>query len=159
MEVMVAKATDKQDNAKSPWATVSGPAAGMVATCRRLLWTVHDATRVTTDKNRNIDFDLDSPAMSKKEVVRSVQRWRWRRMQKGLPRLAKGGDGAGAVMEPVYGLLKSNRNDAGWNPVLRGCLRSVVAGRQYPQVRVKAAGWAKHDKCLFCLHDIVKSEA
>jgi len=30
-----------------------------------------------------------------------------------------------------------------------------LAGRQYPQARVFAAGWASHNKCLFCLHKLV----
>ena len=159
LNAMVSKANRKQDEAKSPWATVCGPAGGMVASCRRLLWKVHDATRITTDEGRELNLDLDPPAMVKKEIVKAVQRWRWRKMQKDMPKLAKGGDAAGAIMEPIHSLLKSRRNDTEWNPVLRGCLRSVLAKRQYPQVRVKAAGWADHDRCLFCLHDIVKAEA
>ena len=40
MEAMVTKATRKQDDAKSPWATVYGPAGAMIASCRKLLWMV-----------------------------------------------------------------------------------------------------------------------
>ena len=68
-----------------------------------------------------------------------------------MPHLRKGGSGAGALMEPITKLLKSKANDQEWIPALRGSLRSAIAGRQYPQARVYAAGWAEHNKCLFCL--------
>ena len=54
-------------------------------------------------------------------------------------------------MEPITKLLKSKANNEEWNPALRGSLRSAIAGRQYPQARVYAAGWSDHSKCLFCL--------
>ena len=57
-------------------------------------------------------------------------------------------------MEPITKLLKSKANNEDWNPALRGSLRSAIAGRQYPQARVFAAGWATHSKCLFCLHKL-----
>ena len=57
-------------------------------------------------------------------------------------------------MEPIAKLLKSKANSEDWNPALRGALRSAIAGRQYPQARVYAAGWADHNKCLFCLHKL-----
>ena len=52
-------------------------------------------------------------------------------------------------MEPITKLLKSKANNGEWNPALRGSLRSAIAGRQYPQARVFAAGWAAHSKRLF----------
>ena len=55
------------------------------------------------------------------------------------------------MMEPITKLLKSKANSEDWNPALRGSLRSAIAGRQYPQARVFAAGWATQSKCLFCL--------
>ena len=57
-------------------------------------------------------------------------------------------------MGPITKLLKSKANNEEWNPALKGSLRSAIAGRQYPQARVFAAGWADHSKCLFCLHKI-----
>ena len=62
-------------------------------------------------------------------------------------------------MEPINKLLKSRANNEDWNPALRGSLRSAVAGRQYPQARVFAAGWAEHNKCLFCLHQLAGAGA
>ena len=57
-------------------------------------------------------------------------------------------------MEPITKLLKSKANNEEWNPALRGSLRSAIAGRQYPQARVYAAGWSDHNKCLFCLQKV-----
>ena len=37
-------------------------------------------------------------------------------------------------------------------------LSSTLAGRQWAQVRVVAAGWASHNKCLACLQSIVEKE-
>ena len=73
-----------------------------------------------------------------------------------MPQLKKGGSGAGALMEPITKLLKSKENTETWNPALRGSLKSAIAGRQYPQSRVFAAGWAAHNKCIFCLHHLVE---
>ena len=36
-------------------------------------------------------------------------------------------------------------------PCLYGGLKSVVAGRQFPQQRCHKAGWTKHGKCMFCV--------
>ena len=72
-----------------------------------------------------------------------------------MPQLRRGGSGAGTFMEPITKLLKSKANNEDWNPALRGSLRSAIAGRQYPQARVFAAGWATHSKCLFCLQKLL----
>lgn len=134
---------------------VKGPASAMVASCHRLGWTVISSTELRTDLGETPDLLLDSPAAVKLEVARAVQRWRWRNLEVQMPQLKKGGSGAGAFMEPITKLLKSKANNEDWNPALRGSLRSVIAGRQYPQARVFAAGWAVHNKCLFCLHKLV----
>ena len=61
-------------------------------------------------------------------------------------------------MEPLWQLINSKVNNEQWNPDLRGCLKSAFAGRQYPQTRVMAAGWADHNKCITCLSAIVDAE-
>lgn len=61
-------------------------------------------------------------------------------------------------MEPIWQLLNSKRHDKDWNPSLRGALRSVIINRQWPQARVHAAGWSKHDRCLFCLNATVEKD-
>ena len=62
-------------------------------------------------------------------------------------------------MEPLWQLINSKVNNEQWNPDFRGCLKSAFAGRQYPQTRVMAAGWADHNRCISCLSAIVDSEA
>ena len=40
----------------------------------------------------------------------------------------------------------------------KGALKSAVAGRQYTQSRCHTAGFAKHDKCLVCVYNLVMQE-
>lgn len=75
-----------------------------------------------------------------------------------MPQLAKGGSGAGALIARVWKLLKPKQNDEESNPACRGGLRSALSGRQYLQVRVYAAGWPEHNRCILCLHDIVQAD-
>ena len=63
------------------------------------------------------------------------------------------------MMVPIWDLLKSRQNDGEWNPACRGGLRSAFSGRQYPQVRVFAAGWSEHNRGLCCLNDLAVAEA
>jgi len=62
-------------------------------------------------------------------------------------------------MGPVWKLLKSRQNDEEWNAACRGALKSSLAGRQYPQTRVFAAGWPLHNRCILCLYNIVQEDA
>ena len=62
-------------------------------------------------------------------------------------------------MEPVWQLLNCKTNTSNWNAHHKGSLKSAAAGRQYPQVRVCKYGWSLHNKCLFCLQDIVDDDA
>ena len=64
----------------------------------------------------------------------------------------------GANFEPLLKLINSKRNNLGWNPALRGALKSVVANRQYTQLRCYQVGWVKHPKCIFCLHSDVSGK-
>ena len=61
-------------------------------------------------------------------------------------------------MEPIWQLINSKKDNEDWNPDFRGCLKSAVAGRQYPQTRVMAAVWSEHNRCIMCLSDIVDAE-
>ena len=61
----------------------------------------------------------------------------------------------GANFAPIIKLLTSKRDDDEWNGLLIAALRSVVANRQFPQQRCHAAGWTKHGKCIFCVHEAV----
>ena len=154
MERLTTVAKKKLKEATHIWPKVKGPAAAMVASSRRLGWTVISSTELQTGQGETLDLLLDSPAAVKLEVARAVKRWRWRNLETLMPQLKKGGSGAGALMEPITKLLKSKDTYEEWNPALRGSLNSAIAGRQYPQARVFVAGWATHNKCLFCLHQL-----
>ena len=158
LDRLVRQCSHRLNKAKNIWAVCYGPAAAFIATCRRLKWKVHSATKIVTDEGRELLLHLDSPAAVLREVKAAVTRWMWRNLEVLLPLLARAGSGAGALMTPIWNLLKSKQNDEEWNPTLRGGLRSVLANRQYPQARVKAAGWAVQDRCLLCLHDIVSGD-
>ena len=76
-----------------------------------------------------------------------------------MPQLAANGSGRGPFMEPIWQLLKPKTKDEDWFAAHKGCLRSVMANRQYPQTRVKKCGWSSHDRCLLCLSEIVDAES
>ena len=61
-------------------------------------------------------------------------------------------------MEPIWSLLNSKAREAEWTAQHKGSLSSAIAGRQYIQTRVMRNGWATHNRCIFCLHDIVESD-
>ena len=88
----------------------------------------------------------------------AVQRWRWRRVEVSLPQLAANGSGRGPIMEPIWQLLRTVTKEEGWNATHKGCLRSAIANRQFPQTRVKSCGWSLHDRCLMCLSTVVDAD-
>ena len=61
-------------------------------------------------------------------------------------------------MEPIWRILQPRARNADWTSQHQGGLRSAIAGRQFPQARMRAAGWAEHDPCLMCLNGIVGKE-
>ena len=68
-------------------------------------------------------------------------------------------DGEGAIMEPIWKLLRSTAATVTWNSDFRAALKSALSGRQWTQQRCWAAGWEmKHSKCLFCVHQCLIQE-
>ena len=55
-------------------------------------------------------------------------------------------------------IAQSKANNDEWNHTLIAALRSVTAGRQYPQHRCFHAGWVTHSRCIFCLHTAVMQQ-
>ncbi len=88
-------AVSKLNGTSSPWSKVYGPAAAVVATLQRLLWTFSDAFVFVSDLGEVIDMRMHAPAYVASSVVASVKRWRWRRVENLLPALASGGAGRG----------------------------------------------------------------
>ena len=83
----------------------------MVASCARLTWTVVNALRLKTDTGIILDLTLDPPAVVELQVRLAVVRWRWRNVEVTMPDLAVNGSGRGAMMQPIWTLLKSRRED------------------------------------------------
>ena len=153
---LAAQAKLQLARSKRIWATVYGPGAAMVASCARIRWTVLDAFRLVTDTGGELDLRIDPPAMVEAQVKKAVEQWRWRNIEKSIPELATNGSGRGAMMQPIWSLLRSRKEDLEWNSTLRSGLGSALAGRQFPQTRCFAAGWSTHNKCNACLQTIVE---
>ena len=155
-EQLMISAINTLRGAKRIWCKVKGPAAAVVATAARIGWRVVSATRMVTDLGTVLDPRLDPPKVVTEQVYKSVERWRWRRVAKKHPRLATSAEGRGAIMAPVWKVLRSKRNDETWNTSLRAALRSAFANRQWTQTRCYTAHFVKHNRCLLCLDDIIK---
>ena len=112
MERLAAKAKKKLKRAKSPWATVKGPAAPMVASCQRLGWTVVSSTELRTDQGETLFLHLDPPAAVRLEVARAVKRWRCRNVEANMPQLKK----VAVARGPSWSLLPSS---SGLKPTMR----------------------------------------
>ena len=134
--------------AKRPWSVVRGPAAAAVASAERLGWVVHDARRFTTDAGNDLDLAIDPPIVVARECEAAVRRWRWRAVATAFPALEPSG---GAHFAPVLALMQPASESRVWTADLRAALRSAVLGRQWPQSRCFAAGYASHNKCCLCL--------
>ena len=158
LRALAAQAKLQLARSKRIWASVKGPGAAMVASCARLQWTVLDAFQLRTDAGVVLDLRLDPPAIVEAQVKKAVERWRWRNIEKKIPELASNGSGNGAMMQPIWSLMQSTREDLEWNSTLRGGLGSALAGRQFPQTRCFAAGWTTHNKCTACLQTIVEEQ-
>ena len=70
----------RQDAAKSPWATVNGPAGALVATLDRIGWVVIDESRWQDDQGLVLDLELICPRALAKLAERAVERWTTRRL-------------------------------------------------------------------------------
>ena len=156
---MIRQAIVRLAKAKKQWGIAYGPAAAFVLSCWRLGWQVISAVVVITDEGRELNLVLDPPAVVLKQCGMAVQRWRWKRIEKAYPHLAANGSGRGALMEPIWQLLKDRKGGSEWNNHHKGALKSQMAGRQWTQTRVHKAGWSQHNKCIACLSSIVDSES
>ena len=122
--------------ARNPWAVARGPAAAFILSAARLGWTPKDARILTTDLGRRLDLMLDPPVVVEREVHAAVRRWRWRNVASRMPGLEGNGAGHGATMEPIWRLLRKGRSAPGFERPQQAMLRSLLAGRQWPQKRL-----------------------
>ena len=119
LEQSVKDAKHRIPRARISWSVCYGPAAAMVATCQRLLWKVEGATVLVIDECRKLQLDVDPPAVITEECMKAVRRWRWRRVGEDGGSDSEPGDGRGALMEPMWALLRSEQNHDSWNPLMR----------------------------------------
>ena len=132
------------------WRRVTGPGRAMVATARRLGWTVVSGTLLRDDLGRDINLVQDSPAMVRHLVRQAVRRWRMGLIEGVHPSLMQGGGRHGPFMQPVHQLLKP-RDSIEWGPDQRGALRSAATGRQWSQHRLWKAGLVDSPVCRLCI--------
>ena len=159
MQRVIDDAVERTTKATSKWSVCYGPGAALVLTCARLEWIITSATKLVTDVGEMLDLVLDPPKVIVMRCYEAVQRWRWKRVEVQLPQLAANGTGRGPLMEPIWQLLRPVTKEEGWTATHKGCLKSVMAYRQFPQTRVKSCGWSEHDRCLMCLSTIVDADA
>ncbi len=156
LQRLVTSAHRRIARASRPWSVVRGPGAAVVATAARLGWTVRDTRCLVMDDGRELQLDVDPPIVVARECEAAVRRWRWRSIEQAVPSLDSGGAGHGANFGPVRALLRPAPDTPQWTAEFRGALRSAVLGRQWPQCRCFAAGFAEHNRCCLCLAAVLR---
>jgi len=147
---VLASAQSRLAGAGGKWNLVFGPAAALVMTLKRLSWSIASAWCFTTDDGSTLDLRRMSPAFVASAVVASVSRWRWRRIEHKFPALDSQGMGLGAAWRPVISALRM-RDSTEWGPQHKGALRSLLAGRQWPQQRLHSAMLVESSDCQLCM--------
>ena len=133
------------------WNMVTGPVSATLATCERLGWEMPSATVMLTHEGKTIDLEVDPPPVVEAEVVRAVQQWRWKRVERAFPQLGRGcGRQSRGEMRPIWQVLSSKTKAGRWDHGHKAAYKSVFAGRQWTQSRRKKAKLAEHDKCVVC---------
>ena len=127
LQRIIDDAIERTVKAKNKWAVCYGPGAALVMTCKSIGWTIVSAAHLVTDVGDHLNLLLDPPRVVVMHCFAAVQRWRWRRIEQHMPKLAANGSGRGPLMEPIWQLLKTKPGEKDWTATLKGCLRSVVA--------------------------------
>ena len=150
LDRLVAATQRRLSTAKRIWTVVYGPAAALVASLARLEWKVVSATCFTTDEGIDLDLVRDSPGYVRGVVGKSVERWRWRRVDDRYPPLRDGSAGVGAWWKPILIVLKEPCTDT-WTYQHKAALKSAIIGRQWPQQRLKQASLVEDGSCQLCI--------
>ena len=66
-----------------------------------------------------------------------------------FPALGSEGAGRGAAWRPIQSALAQKDTDE-WGPKHKGALRSLIAGRQWPEQRLHSAGLVESNLCQLC---------
>ena len=132
MQKVIDDAVERTARAVNKWAVCYGPGAALVLTCARLEWTITSATQFITDIGEHLDLALDPPRVVVMHCFSAVQRWRWKRIGSSMPQLAANGSGRGPIMEHIWQFLRTKPKEDGWGATHKGCLKSILATRQFP---------------------------
>jgi hypothetical protein len=151
----------------SEWQSVTGPTAALLASIKRIGWTMPSAWEITDDAGCEWDFRVDSPAAIVTACKDSVRRWRLARVGKILPGLIPDHCDVGDPNYPCTMLVDcsgptaaliackgtASKNGAVWERKWCGDLASAVSGGQWTQTRkAQVAAWGINDtRCQLCL--------
>ena len=159
------------------WRRVAGPVAALVASLRRLGWSIGSHRQFRTDVGEQLDLLLDPPCVVAQAARRAVRRWRVAGLGRAFPALIpripdlvvdrdRSGKPSVERQEIVLDFAdvldsllaasgKAGRKAfAGWEPQCKGDLRSAITGGQWPQARLAAVkGWTDTAACQLCQAD------
>ena len=165
----------------SPWQVVTGPAAAVLVTARRVGWSMKSACAFVTHEGKVLDCTIDPPIVIEREAHAAVRRWRLGRLFRAFPHLLPsepdfvhrdargpwpplGANGWGPAVpadvldfsDIVHGLAirRARANQCeDWEPRKHAAsLLSTFVGGQWPQARVAATGsWTDDTRCQLCL--------
>ena len=150
------------------WRRTAGPAAAVVASLRRLGWTMPSAQEAVDDLGTSWWFLHDPPAAVVRACHDSVRRWRLARVGEAMPGLIpvdcdisptnRGQvqrliDFSYVLAPLVNGRGSSSRASDEWDPKWKGELASACCGGQWPQARkCQVRKWNIEDvRCQLCL--------
>ncbi len=105
----LAYARDRVTKSSRPWSLVTGPAAALLCTLKRVGWKVLSASSLATDVGRTLDLHVDPPIVVARCMEAAVRRWRWSNLAELHPSLRQ----SGCTFDPVLKLLGSTRSDSG----------------------------------------------
>ncbi len=168
------QAAIKLDNcAGSWWSASAGPTAALLATVKRLNWTMPSASEAIDDIGNSWVFGLDSPAAIVQACNASVRRWRLQRICLALPGLAPDQPDvppdANALhaptmlvdfVAPIAPLLRGRKpklpEGLEWDVKWAASLRSAMNGGQWPQARrASVHSWeVTSNLCQLCMAEV-----
>ena len=150
------------------WQRAAGPVAALVASLRRIGWSMPSATEAIDDCGMSWQFGTDSPAAIVKAVQQAVRRWRLNRIADLLPGLVPDApdiqptytnqpmrlvDFSHVLAPLVHGRGAAGRVSDDWSPARKGELASACTGGQWTQARrAQVPAWNIDDnRCQLCL--------
>ena len=166
-------ASNLKEAKSSAWSRVHGPAAALVATCKRIGWRSSDGRTFKDDVGATHDVALDPPTSIAAAAQRSVRRWCLRQVFAELPPAAPVGNAStrqpttdvppsrtlidvSHALKPLYKGGKSVAdNYPQWRAKHRADLSSAISGGQWPQARkARLPRWQHGNLCQLCKNHV-----